>query len=357
MDRSGIFWSRPPGGESPEAISLRYHLIRVLVTLSVAGGVTVLIGLAALIDPENVHPIRYFGGCALTALVLGALITVLVRKRNLPVTTIELIVVAGLLTTYANTIYGGVLGVDPWWQVCGYSMVIMVAGGVSLRRWSAFIVFIVTMLIAWIIVINDADLANTFVFDTYVLMLLGAVTAGAILVLFLVERRRVTALNRDLQASASHDPLTGVLNRNGLVKAQLRRRRGDLPYGTEPAWCAFVDVDRFKRINDVNGHDHGDEVLRIVARALIESTPEGSLTARWGGDEFVVVGFGPAPDGSSIRTLVNSRISEVEPDGSITIGLASSAEAGTSDITSLLKLADNRMYDQRLQDRSSVRAD
>ena len=94
-------------------------------------------------------------------------------------------------------------------------------------------------------------------------------------------------LEERLEHQAFHDPLTDLGNR-----AELRRlmdtaweRRG------EPGSLAllFVDLDRFKNVNDTLGHDAGDEVLTIASRRLVGSVRGRDSLARYGGDEFVVL--------------------------------------------------------------------
>ncbi len=330
----------PAQVDAPERISHRYHLIRVIVTLSTVGVVTMVIGFAALVDPDNFHPLRYFGGCVIVAVVCGLAVLYLVKGGGESTTSVEAAMLAGLFVTYGNTIYGGLLDVDPWWQVCGYLVVILIAAGVSLRRWSTFCLFIAAGLVAWSLAIGSADESSEFLFDSYVLILLGAVVAAAILWLFRIERDRVTELNRELQQNATHDPLTGVLNRHGLLSATLRAGRLD-----GEAWCAYVDVDYFKAINDLRGHDHGDEVLRAVASSLAEAG--GELTARWGGDEFVTLGFGVPPDEESIQARIERGIREVEPGSGVTVGLATGRFRDGADLERLMGAADRKMYERR----------
>lgn len=334
-----------PQVDAPERVSHRYHLIRVVVTLCTVGLVTLVIGLGALVDPENVHPLRYFGGCALVVLVCGLAVLYLHTEGGGSTTSVEAAMLAGLLATFANTIYGGLLEVDAWWQVCGYLVVILIAGGVSLRRWSTFCFFATVGLAAWAVAIGTADESSEFLFDSYVLILLGLVVAAAILWLFRIERERITELLRELRENATHDPLTGVLNRHGLLSATLRHRaEGEL------AWCVYLDVDYFKAINDRRGHDHGDEVLRAVAASLAGT--DGELTARWGGDEFVTLGFGKSPDEDELQGLVVSEIHEVEPGAAVTVGLATGPVQNRSDLDQLMRRADRRMYERRAAARS-----
>ena len=99
------------------------------------------------------------------------------------------------------------------------------------------------------------------------------------------ERRRLAA---DLVHNALHDSLTGLPNRTllvdrleQLVTASMRRKLGSA--------VLFVDLDRFKLVNDLAGHNVGDELLVMAARRLKDVIRAGDTLARLGGDEFVIV--------------------------------------------------------------------
>ena len=92
---------------------------------------------------------------------------------------------------------------------------------------------------------------------------------------------------RQVRYLAEHDPLTRCPNRRALI-SHLR----DLLAAAGDEGCVgvlFLDVDRFKQINDSLGHAAGDIVLREIVRRLVALLREGALLARYGGDEFVVV--------------------------------------------------------------------
>jgi diguanylate cyclase (GGDEF)-like protein len=86
------------------------------------------------------------------------------------------------------------------------------------------------------------------------------------------------------QLQASHDPLTGLLNRRSLEDAVSRLTASDTPYVV-----AFADLDHFKLLNDVHGHDVGDRALRAFATTLKATLRPDDFVGRWGGEEFVVV--------------------------------------------------------------------
>ncbi len=99
---------------------------------------------------------------------------------------------------------------------------------------------------------------------------------------------RVAERTRALQAQAHRDALTGLTNRHGLPEI-------DIP-GVPGTVVVFIDLDRFKDINDTRGHLAGDAVLRHAAARLRAAPPDGAQLLRWGGDEFVAVlpGIGDA---------------------------------------------------------------
>ena len=93
---------------------------------------------------------------------------------------------------------------------------------------------------------------------------------------------------RELEELTRRDPLTGALNRRGLkssLEKEVDRRRRS---GTEMQ-ALFLDLDDFKKINDVYGHSIGDEVLQSVSRLIKETVRSSDHVARIGGDEFLVI--------------------------------------------------------------------
>jgi diguanylate cyclase (GGDEF)-like protein len=87
---------------------------------------------------------------------------------------------------------------------------------------------------------------------------------------------------------AHHDPLTGLPNRLYLA-AHLPNALEVARKNRQLLAILFLDLDRFKHINDSRGHDTGDQLLSAVARRIRDATREEDVVVRMGGDEFIVV--------------------------------------------------------------------
>jgi diguanylate cyclase (GGDEF)-like protein/PAS domain S-box-containing protein len=166
------------------------------------------------------------------------------------------------------------------------------------------------------------------------------------------ERREIT---RKLEHHARHDPLTGLANRT-LFMAELTQT---ISAASESPRCAvaFVDLDRFKFVNDSLGHDFGDRLLCVVADRLRSAVRETDLIGRFGGDEFTVL-LRDVPSAADARTALE-RIEQLvrEPivvhgvetfvSTSIGVAYASPVPAGIEPATAaehLLADADTAMY-------------
>ncbi len=171
---------------------------------------------------------------------------------------------------------------------------------------------------------------------------------GAVLVLNDVSDA-VASANR-LQYAATHDALTRLPNRVllheriGLALARVQRHGSSLA-------LLFLDLDRFKRINDSLGHRQGDEVLRIMAERLKAIFRSTDFVARWGGDEFVVLMedvSGPDAVALAAAKVVAALREDVETNGtrlasSCSVGIAMAPQDGI-EIDGLLAKADTAMY-------------
>lgn len=113
--------------------------------------------------------------------------------------------------------------------------------------------------------------------------------AGGVLVSHLnISRRKAAEI--DLARRASQDPLTGLNNRRSFynhLKNSLRPRHGSK--GVRKVGVLYLDLDRFKPINDKYGHAVGDEILQRISSRLLSITRKGAVVGRLGGDEFAVL--------------------------------------------------------------------
>jgi diguanylate cyclase (GGDEF)-like protein len=100
-------------------------------------------------------------------------------------------------------------------------------------------------------------------------------------------RRGQESLQQELHFRATHDPLTGLSNR-AVLAAQMESVLSESGQSGRHS-VALMDLDGFKEVNDLHGHDVGDQLLIEVSQRLLEALPEGSSLARLGGDEFAVL--------------------------------------------------------------------
>ena len=100
--------------------------------------------------------------------------------------------------------------------------------------------------------------------------------------------RRLEAAREELLQAAITDPLTGCHNRRFLEQVMDRELQRHARFKL-PLSLLFIDINRFKAVNDSLGHEAGDRVLQYVARFLKRHIREADYVFRWGGDEFLVL--------------------------------------------------------------------
>ena len=106
--------------------------------------------------------------------------------------------------------------------------------------------------------------------------------------------------------TSNHDSLTGLANRAAF---EVLLERATLRAATEPFCALFIDLDRFKSVNDTGGHAAGDALLRDVAHALAAQVRASDTVARLGGDEFaVLLGRCPLPQAQLIAEKLRSTV-------------------------------------------------
>ena len=164
------------------------------------------------------------------------------------------------------------------------------------------------------------------------------------------ESRRRTI---ELEKLAQFDELTGLPNRS-LFAEQLTRAIGRSQRKAAPLAAFFIDLDRFKSVNDTLGHDIGDALLYQVADRLRSNLRVGDFCGRWGGDEFVVCleDFGEAANAAvaaqKLLLVLSEKyeISNSEVYATPSIGIAMYPESGLT-AEKMIKAADIAMFDAK----------
>ncbi len=182
-----------------------------------------------------------------------------------------------------------------------------------------------------------------------------------VFMVFVVMLTRQITLSRNLRALAKKDHLTGVFNRRYLFifGQQLMGHY----YKTKQTFCVILlDVDHFKKVNDIYGHDVGDEVLKEIATVAKEAIRSRDIFARLGGEEFVLL----LPEATleetkamaeHIREKIKlhkfSHLEDTNEYVSASFGVVC-VEQAAEDFDTLLHAADQAMYQAKLLGRNQV---
>jgi diguanylate cyclase len=152
---------------------------------------------------------------------------------------------------------------------------------------------------------------------------------------------------------ARTDSLTGIKNRRGLEEA-LHSQFTLLARYETPFAAAIFDIDKFKQVNDLHGHLHGDRVLQNLAKLMAESIRESDILARYGGEEFVVVM--PETDLAGASVFCERMREKVQREMTITISGGIAAATLDDNRETLIARADEALYQAKTAGRNCVYA-
>ena len=211
-------------------------------------------------------------------------------------------------------------------------------------------IFLAALIVMGVAVVSYGGITvTTLPRDVFALQIsMMTMALGGLFVSAALTERRYSEMRLDMLAN--HDPLTGLPNRSyfqdflGHALARAQREKSQVS-------LLFIDLDRFKHINDSQGHEVGDQVLRIVANRLDEQVRADDFVARLGGDEFaVILNHPPASQAASrvarklIKALTESfKLGQRRYAIGASVGISVYPDDGL-DANTLLRQADLAMY-------------
>jgi diguanylate cyclase (GGDEF)-like protein len=175
------------------------------------------------------------------------------------------------------------------------------------------------------------------------------------------ENKEVTDAKIHIEYLAMHDPLTNLPNRN-MAQEHFTISYDNVQKANRPLSIIFIDLDNLKPINDSLGHQAGDQILKEVARRLVQIAGDENKVCRYGGDEFILIlqNIHTEEDASAISLAILHMISQpftikgIEISCTCSIGIAMAPRDGI-ELDTLIKKADIAMYQSKDSGRNSFR--
>jgi diguanylate cyclase (GGDEF)-like protein len=170
------------------------------------------------------------------------------------------------------------------------------------------------------------------------------------------KRLELQELARDLRFQATTDPLTGLYNRLKFDEALASEMSRAKRYGS-PLTLVLYDVDHFKQVNDIYGHQTGDDTLVRLSQIVATHVRNTDLLARWGGEEFVILA--PGTDSDMARQAAEKLAAAIRRTafnevGEITCSFGIAQYTASDSAATLIARADHALYRAKMSGRNRV---
>lgn len=192
---------------------------------------------------------------------------------------------------------------------------------------------------------------------SFLLLFTTSLTRLSVLLLLVYGYWKIKSLMHNLVVTSEEDFLTGVSNRRGFFRqGEIELER--MARAHQPISLIYIDLDNFKKINDLNGHAVGDKVLQMVATIIKSNIRKVDFLARLGGDEFALIlpstaGSGAINIGEKIFNSIQQNCGLNNYSVGLSIGIASFITPPSS-LDYALKCADKLMYEIKKANKNGI---
>ncbi|SMC49349.1 diguanylate cyclase (GGDEF) domain-containing protein [Papillibacter cinnamivorans DSM 12816] len=238
--------------------------------------------------------------------------------------------------------YNGLLGCTPYLSILFIAVIVLTYySKIQLFMLSLYTALLLGLTVHWFVTWPGEKDTNQIV------NILVAYVLTASVIVFLVEgiKRKNREINRRMTDLSMRDDLTGLLNRRSIQQVLDRMERIFIKEGSEYG-IVMMDIDHFKSINDLYGHNWGDSALKSLAACILKSIRSLDYAFRFGGDEFLLIL--PDVDRETLWQIC-ARIEEASRgmhgfDFPVAMSTGCALRSESSDSAAVLELADSRMY-------------
>lgn len=329
-------------GSAPDRVRLELQILGVHLVIAIAFTIGALTGVLGIHGQARYAAALWVGGYH----VFHALYVLLIRIPRGPVRWIEPLATAGVITCITAGWVASRSPTSPLWAIYLLTL-IGYARRYYGRAYLAVAAFVIANIAMGMTVL--AEMNGIEVPLTESATMLGITVSMALLSSVVVGSWRKSEQRAWLAAGT--DALTGVFNRRAFIE-QIEFLAAD---PARPFSVLMLDLDDFKRLNDLYGHLHGDRVLARVAHVIGRNLRTGDLLARYGGEEFAVVLPESTLSGAfEVAERLRAAVQDYTPT-SVSVGLATRFPGESA--ASVIRRADTHLLIAKRTGKNVVRAD